>query len=252
MKLFLLMTPAYLFYWLCRVFIAFFSEPRLNLNGFVYLVVKGVSQLTFTTNFFFPETIDPGVYWYFGLTAQLYILYAMLKKLSDHNLIIIATLDVLLLSVLEIFDMSLPYVFLLRKSGIGWLACFIIGIILARKRVEVSSSSFLLFVFLLVLLALFSISVYSWMLPELFCVILFVLYRKNMIICNRIWANVGNISASIFAIHPILRYFWLFLPFKYDSQLKVLLLSILFFLITFFFSFFYDKLYKHLVRRYLL
>lgn len=85
-KLFCLMFPA----------VIYFMLPHLH-NGFYLL--KSVLSLTMLTNLFihvFPP--DPGVYWYFGLAFELYLLYLFFHKFRSSKVLWISGCVVLALA----------------------------------------------------------------------------------------------------------------------------------------------------------
>lgn len=250
-KLFLLMAPAYLLFFISQILIESCSQSGLSLGGFAYLLIKGISQMTFTSNIFYPYSINPGVFWYFGLTAQLYIIFAfLLRRLSNRSLIIVALLTFLLLTIMEIIGMDDMKICFIRKQCFGWLTCFILGILAGRKEFELRSKSILIFLSLIVLLFLTSVNASSWALPELIALTLFLMYRKNRFVNNKFWIYIGSISASLFAVHPVLRYLWFQLPISYDNQVIVFVVSIVFLSLSITLSFFYDRLYKKLLLKF--
>lgn len=154
---------------------------------------------------------------------------------------------------LELSDVSTSVVLYLRKQCLGWLTCFALGMITARKVRIIPTTPitlFFLFFLLMLLLIISSITIYTWVLPELLIISIFIVYRKGWFVNNRLWGYIGGISASIFAVHPVLRYLWLRLPISYDNQIMVLVISIAFLLLSIIISVMYDKLYKYLLVRF--
>ena len=250
-KLFLLMAPAYVFFFISQIVIESCSQSGLSLGGFAYLLIKGISQLTFTSNLLYPYSINPGVFWYFGLTAQLYIIFAfLLRRLSNRSLIIVAVSTFLLLTIIEIIGMDDMKICFIRKQCLGWLSCFILGIIAGRKEFELSSKSVITFFVLVALLFFTSVRSFSWVLPELIALTLFIMYRKSRFVNNKFWIYIGSISASLFAVHPVLRYLWFQLPISYDNQVIVFVVSFVFLSLSITLSFFYDRLYKKMLLKF--
>ncbi len=88
---------------------------------------KRFSYLTMLTNFAYPYLVcDPGVYWYFGLTFQFYLLWAILgKRMNGKNLLI---WSVALLVVLYVFSAwGAPNAMsIFRHCFTGWFPVFAI------------------------------------------------------------------------------------------------------------------------------
>lgn len=153
----------------------------------------------------YEEHIAPGPYWYFGMTFQLYIIYALFvykhnKKLSLLPLII----SVVLLSLLQKHDNLLVWV---RYNSLGWLLPFYMGIYAKHLRMVFSKIHYIgVFLASLFLIATFEANYYLWLwIP---CITIFAAVSLIKLLNTRLLAfcsNVGKYSLFIFIIHPIVR-----------------------------------------------
>lgn len=233
MKLYILMWPIYLSYVAIRAFIM--HSPVGNFSSVV-------AQMTTLIELVAPNSNVPGVYWYYGMTVQMYILYAFcLRKLSNRNLMIISIFTFFILYAMNIVDMSDELCWI-RKQCLGWIPVFSIGILAARGALKDIETSVWLWITFLILLLFFALSKYTWLLCEYIILVLFLAIRSK--VTKKIWIYLGTISASIFTVHPILREFLLFIDIPYVNEWFVLAMSLLFLAATIITSIAYSYFYK--------
>ena len=226
-KIYLLMIPAFALY---VVLVDIFSSIKYPVD----LIVK---QCTFTVNFL-SLNISPGIYWFFGLIIQFYLIFIILRKLNTNWLFL------LLLSFI-IFDYYVLYcsnnMVFIRHNSIGWMPSFIFGILYAKKGYN-------LIITKLALLAIplfFVSSLFKVLHPlsSLICVISVLSVVKYI---RFKWLYyVGTISSAIFAMHAVVR---LVLYSSYFESWSLSVKIILFTILTFISAYIYNRLIKYLNR----
>ena len=219
-------------------------------------LLKRFSYLTMLANFAYPFVrCSPGVYWYFGLTFQFYLLWALLgRHLNWKNLLI---WSVILLAGLYGFSAFGTPVSLsiFRHCFTGWFPVFAIGVWLGLSKrgdnvVPTKSiwMELLLFVALFALIILFGKWMFSWLFIPIialgwFIVLGLMLLRTCYI--SVIFRWVGKYSACIFVSHPIAR---LIINNALQPRLSNLLALVLMYIaLTIGIALLYDKLYKWLL-----
>ena len=205
-----------------------------------------IAQLLLITNLFpRPEiAIDPGPYWYLGLTMQLYILYCILVNKNSTKKIIIITFASL--TLLFFFRNNFTVLRWFKYNFIGALLPFAIGILLQnysyhipinnKSKISICVISFIL----VILLGRFYI---SWLLTPLFFItfaISFIYITPSYL--QKIFVFIGNYSAQIFIIHPIIRIIF-FKEFP-NNQLETLIFFCLYLLTSIALSI----VYKHITN----
>lgn len=198
-KLLLLLAPAYLFFILNYL-------PKGIIS-----VTDILGQLTLTLNLYNARAITPGVYWYFGVTMQLYIVYLLFHyKRSNWLLFILSALS-LIIGVYFAYAEHLSEVhYQLRHNFPLWLSVFTLGIWTARlgspHLLRLMDHYWLLSTVILLLLWLASsVWAFSWVLSPLFAVAVILILARHCRFRGLTW--IGNISAGVFVCHPILRMF---------------------------------------------
>ena len=190
-KLWLLLVPIYLVY---------FSIYTTNIQS-------AITQLTFTNVILsycnFGISVDPGPYWFFGAILQFYLLFIVFRKMKTRWLWVLC-------AVFIVFNYCILYcadattMKWTRYNFLGWGATFILGIIAARNRLDLSKrTNALLCVASLV--ALSACLVIKWLAPfaEVCTIVFLVTVTRPM---KSGWLRfIGVISPSIFALHPLIR-----------------------------------------------
>lgn len=181
-----------------------------------------LAQLTLTINFLCsPALIDPGVYWYFGLTLQLYIVYRLFffhkkEKMFLANLIVLSIVSLALCWWLQPDDhqkIQTNYEYF-SHNCVRWFLPFFMGIVCARYA-KPGSDSCLRTIFSLVcslgLLIAFSFSQRLWIFTPMFAVIFFIGLAKLTVkigCIKKLGIWLGSLSAYLFAAHPLVRPFF--------------------------------------------
>jgi peptidoglycan/LPS O-acetylase OafA/YrhL len=244
LKLFLLLLPA---------MIVFIIGDLAQHNLFPTLF-KRLSYLALVANWIYPWVYcPPGVYWYFGLTFQFYLIYAFFGGYFDKkNLLLLSLLTIVGLGIL----CSLEYPEVLsvyRHCFTGWFVLFAIGIWAGKQRdLHLTTShsivvDILLLVFSLGLVILMNKWMLTWLLVPVVALVMFLsigflLLRSGIL--RRVFIWVGGVSASLFAVHPIARFLInrTVLP-RVDNLHLVILMYVI---ASFIMAMCYDKLYKKL------
>lgn len=166
-----------------------------------------VAQLTFTINFLDYGNnsflTEPGVYWFFGAILQFYFLFLVLRKLKNNWLWVVAIAGVAL-NYLALYMASDDTMWWVRQNAIGWIAPFVMGMLAARGKFELSRRKCVLLcpVSLIFLGACLTIKPLT-PLTEV-CTVLFIVSLTGLFTWRPItW--IGTISASLFVIHPLIR-----------------------------------------------
>lgn len=206
-KLWKLMIPVYLVY-----FCLYYSNVQTVL-----------AHLTFTVNFLSYGKdgiqIDPGIYWFFGVILQFYLLFLLFRKLSTRWL---WTLCAVFFAVQYciVYCVSYDMANWMRHNFVGWGTPFLLGMIAARNQFNISKPLNLA----LCVASLFGLCaclVIKWLAPltEVATVIFFVTLSRMV---TMKWACfIGVISPSIFAIHPLIRRLTYSLCFKPEYVLAL-------------------------------
>ena len=211
-KLWMLMLPVYLLYLLLGV--------TLWEKEFPWHAIIG--QLTLTNNLWVsPHFIDPGVYWYFGLTLQLYLVYRLFLHRKSTPVFWTWTV------VLAIFSLALSFWLLPDERAkvqpdyeyyshncIRWLLPFLMGVMGARFGKGGKENRMLhLLAFFLSTSLLIACSFHQglWLLTPVFAVLMFISFIKLILWIKplkSVLCWMGGISAYLFAAHPVVRPFF--------------------------------------------
>jgi len=247
LKLFALMLPAVLF----------FAGIDI-LKGDVWPgLAKRFSYLTMLVNFAYPFlNCNPGVYWYFGLTFQFYLLWAFLgKRMNGKNMLIwsIVLLGILLgLSAYE----TPNALSIFRHCFTGWFPVFAIGVWmgLRKNQEDLKPKSvwveLLLLVALLGLILLMSRWLVTWIFVPIlalawFVVIGLLLMRTRYL--SEVFRWIGKYSACIFVCHPIARTIVLN---AVNPRFPNLIANVIIYIVlTIIIALLYDKLYQWLLKK---
>lgn len=213
-----------------------------------------------STNLAYPYLkCDQGVYWYFGLTFQLYVLWALVgKKLNNKRLIIGSLL--LLAGFAGLCLANVPIALsIYRHCFTGWFFIFAIGVYFGIRKREGKEelswhlSGFAWLLLTLVLLA-FVVLMNKWLVTWLFIplVALACFYAAGkVVICispvAKVFRWVGKLSACVFVCHPIARL--IVLNGIYPRVGNLLLITLIYIVVTIVLTLGYDRLYKWLLGR---
>lgn len=178
-------------------------------------LLKRISYLTMLANFAYPYIkCSPGVYWYFGLTFQFYLLWAFLgNRMNGKNLLIWSVVLLLALFGFSSYASS-NAMSIFRHCFTGWFPVFAIGVWLGLRKNEEDLKPKSIWVELLLLVALLGLILLMnrWMVTWVFVPIIalawfivigLLLMRTRYLSETFRW--IGKYSACIFVCHPIAR-----------------------------------------------
>lgn len=173
-------------------------------------------QTTLLANVFSPNLIFPGVFWFFGLIIQFYLLFVGLVwcnrvKLGGKVLLVLNISALLWMCLLESNSGTLNWV---RHNFIGWLLPFSMGIWVAQrpmigKMFDALWKNLFWVVVGGAIVTLSNYNYYSWVFSSAFAVVAAVGLTKllsRVSLLDRWCVWMGTISAFLFAVHPSIRF----------------------------------------------
>jgi hypothetical protein len=175
-------------------------------KGEIFPIEKALQQLALVGNIVFPTSIQPGVYWFFGLIFQLYILYRLYiyRRSKSYILIInIIALAIFVAAWLLGDDQSMS---IIRHNCIGWILPFSLGAMFARHDFSVLfARRWMMWLMLLlsgVVLTLLNYNPALWYFSPIVAIIAAISLAKLW--QGGVW--LGSLSSFLFVMHPIVRY----------------------------------------------
>lgn len=205
-KLFMLLLPAAIY----AVLLSFVVGNWKN------VIPMKVLQLTMLNNLLIPMiSFSPGVYWYFSLTFELYLLYLIVRRWNVKKMLMLLGVFTLIQIVAVILGGTDSGVWSwIRHNFTGWGQLFLTGMIVAKTNIEVylpqkAIIQFLLAVVCLVSLPILSLNKWTWLLLVPFVALLFFVFMAGAISKTKVLKAVGvwlgTYSSFIFVVHPIVR-----------------------------------------------
>ena len=182
---------------------------------------RALLQITYTINFIIPQKIYPGVFWYFGLTLQLYMVYVFFYRYRNRQWL--WGVFVVMIVISFIFAMLPPnhLHYVLRHNFLFWLPVFLLGVWFARggnnsKFMRVIEDNRLAAIVLFfVLWALSSVIRVLWVFSPIFFILLIIAAFHDRpdgtntsgwkTYISKGLAYLGIISPGIFVCHPVFR-----------------------------------------------
>ena len=176
------------------------------IKGKVFPIELLLQQLALIGNIAFPQSITPGVYWFFGLIFQLYIVYRLFIYRRSNYLILSA--NVIALVVYIVMDMFCndATIAATRHNCIGWILPFSLGAVFARY--DFSTLFARKWILLLVVItsgAALTLMNYNATLLY-FSPIVAIIASISL---AKLWRGgvwLGALSSFLFTMHPIVRY----------------------------------------------
>ena len=208
LKLFLLMLPGVLF---CALYNQFMGLGGLHTH------IRYAIYLSLLGNFVGIDTMTPSIYWYFGLTFELYLVYILFNRFRSKRLLLICMIAPLILQLGLLLLGQDNLVHFNLRNFIGWLPVFGTGIYLGRyekphvENSEKPSSRWLYLLLLLLssgLIVLCNVSPWSWVLIHFAALLFFYSLIKvfdGLTPVKSLFAFIGTYASFIFASHPIAR-----------------------------------------------
>lgn len=193
-KLLKLLIPMYLLFLVIDFFIFENSTPILTI----------IEHLSLTINFLNYREINPGVYWFFGLIMQFYLLYFFIRNASKKQLLVICVIG-FIINYCWLYCCNEYYARLLRLNFVGWIVPFVLGMIFSRININLTKPKlYACFIISTVCLSLIVVTKPLIPFTEVAAIVMLVSFSK--LFSLRILQYVGAISSSIFVIHPIVRH----------------------------------------------
>lgn len=224
LKMFFLMLPAVI---VLMVYTLCLSVPEVNPNVPRYLFQ--LSMLSDIVMPWFPPV--PGVFWYFGLTMEFYIIYALFIYRKSAWWMWTGVAVSIILQLIP--DPSVGTISWLRHNVTGWATPFVMGILYGRTH-SVSRYVAVTAAILSAALILPSmLNAVTWQFSILACVVIAIVVAKwSMRIpgWRSFWIWIGRLSPMIFVAHPVAREFVLD---ALDPQRPVIFPLLLYLIVTF-------------------
>lgn len=246
MKLFLLLLPLIIVYTLIDVVNASLSvETAMR---FIYL--------TFLNNFIYPYFVcHPHINWYFGLTFQLYLLWALFGRFYKKDFTILLWGVIFLVGLyLCILLGNKDIISIYRHCFTGWFVLFAIGVFMAVHPNIVSRFANIHFgveiclaVFSPLLMVLSNYYLETWLFLPILALFWFMILG-NLILKTKILANmmiwIGKLSACLFVCYPLSR--WVVksscVPFIHSVELTAFIYLCLNIVMAYCYNLLYQKL----------
>ena len=252
LKLFILMAPCYLIY-LLGTSLPVFSKMSL-------------AQFTMTSNLYKPSLISPGVYWYFGLTLQFYIIYLLYHRFRSETFLWVTAFLMLAVSLAVALFSDVRTNEYLRHNSPVWLPVFLVGMWYARRKTVpglgfISKHRLATFLLLSILWLWSTVNVWLWVFSPLLVLPLFGLIciplcervGKPGSLTSRLSASfsrcltyLGGISAGLFVCHPVIRV----LALKaYDLGCNLLIVTLVYAVLSVLVAAVYNLCYKRVMKK---
>lgn len=202
-KLFCMMLPGILFF---AVFM------QLSGYGGFHVQIKYAAYLSMLGNLFGLYELTPGVYWYFGLTFELYLIYLLYNRYRNNSLIVLGlSIPILIQAFLLLLGKTTWATFNL-KNALGWLPIFVTGLYFARRKKDLEKTGMLTIaiglIFSSCLLIICNANVWMWLFIHFFALAFFIflmLIIEKIDFLESFFSFLGKYSGAIFVCHPIAR-----------------------------------------------
>ena len=185
--------------------IMYFAEGH-----FSFPAARIVTQCTMVLNLIYPHevNINPGPYWYFGMTMQLYVFYVFLVYRKSMKWLLV--LMIASLALMVFLQNEYKILVWLKCNVIGWLLPFAIGIWSIKsdvfRHLFSRKSSIATFLVSALFLYFFGSNYYLWILIPAVTVCLAISFIKLPPISMWKPINaVGTNSMYVFVVHPLVR-----------------------------------------------
>lgn len=207
-KLFFLLLPAVFLY--SVLFVVTHNWPSL---------LSSLLSLSLFGNIWHLQLpLNPSIYWYFGLTWELYLFYLVLKKANiqgktlNYGMLALSMGSIILMIMaFYLFPENTHPLEWLRRNFIGWLPVFCLGIWMAdtKKNIQLTDKSiwvFFIAVALFGIICLANLKFLSWLFVPFLALVIIVLigelcYRIGWI--RKVFVWIGGLSSYLFVVHPI-------------------------------------------------
>ena len=173
--------------------------------------LRYIFQLTMIPDLIYPWCPPiPGVYWYFGLALQFYVIYAL--AVHGRPAWWMFALTAATLALQWSVDPASTTLEWIRHNFTGWMTVLVMGILWGRSASVGRLTAICVAAVTLLIFMPSMLNPYTWQLSILAAVIIaFILARSSLHIplWREMWIWFGKMSPFIFAAHPLVR-FWVF------------------------------------------
>lgn len=188
------------------ILVVFLIKGELNVN-----ISRVIMQILMILNLYYPyeQHIDPGPYWYFGLTLQLYVIYAFfVYRRRSVYLVAITFLSCMVLSLINGVEYRDNILIWAKYNSFGWMLPFCMGILFPSCDLTAVGNRKYIWLLVIVTLLLFVMEFHYqlWLFVPGCAVIFFVSVVK--LIPDSVKAvlnSIGTFSMYLFVVHPIIR-----------------------------------------------
>jgi hypothetical protein len=175
-------------------------------KGQIFPVEKLAQQLALIGNVAFPTSIQPGVYWFFGLIFQLYIVYRLCIYRRSKSFILLLNITILALHIAMWILCDETTIAAVRHNCIGWILPFSVGAMFARHDFSaLFARKWVLWMIVILSGAVLTLSNYNpalWYFSPIVAIVASISLARLW--CGGVW--LGALSSFLFAMHPIVRY----------------------------------------------
>ncbi len=175
-------------------------------KGQIFPIEKFVQQLALIGNIVFPSSIQPGVYWFFGLIFQLYIIYRLCIYRRSKSYILIVNIIAFAIFVAVWLLGNDTAMSALRHNCIGWILPFTLGAMFARHDLSMLFARrwvmWLMVILSGAVLTLLNYNLVLWYFSPVAAIVAAISLAKLW--RGGVW--LGALSSSLFVMHPIVRY----------------------------------------------
>ena len=204
-KLFVLFLPAALYYLIVYCFFDVNGEFALGIVCLTTMLHNFVSNIV---------PINPGVYWYLGLTFQLYLFYLLfhINNKGQRLMIMLGGIS-LVCQALMLLNQSNQLLGWFRNNSFGWLPVFAVGVVCASKDFDIMIFNsrwfrFICIILCIPLMVVMNANEYIWLFLPFVVVAFFYslsIESQSCRLVKSIGLWLGKYSAFIFVAHPIAR-----------------------------------------------
>lgn len=217
--------------------------------------VKRLFYPTLLVNFAYPYLrAVPGTYWYFSLTFQFYLIWAIWgERLNKKNLLWLSLFFIVGLWLL--CRANIPsFLSIYKHCFTGWFFMFAFGVYMAKYKnnwfsriVTTWWQEILLMISLLALVIAMNLYLESWLFVP-FVALFLIIFMGRLVLrfkyISKAISFIGRYSACIFVCHPLIKSVVSKIGFRYTDNM--LLLVLIYVILSLTMSILYARLYNYL------
>lgn len=248
LKLFFLMIPGVI----ALIIITISKELPHGRLGF-YWIMNYLFQLTMLPDIIFPwRQPNPGVFWYFGLTMEFYLIYAFLIYGKPRWWM--WAIVVISLTLQFVTDPSSSTMEWIRHNATGWASVLVMGILYGHIGHFGRRIGYATVIVSMLFMLPSMLNPVTWQFSILACVVISIVVTKlSMKVSGwrHLWIWVGQLSPMLFVAHPVTRSIVMsvFEP-NYPSIIPLVTYLCLTFPLALIFRYFTDACYRRYLTSY--